>query len=263
VSVLAHRVDGEGAPVLLLNGGMMSMSAWQEIASPLAERYQVVRCDFRGQLTSPGTPHATLDGHVEDVVALLDHLGIARAHVVGTSFGAEVGLLLAATQSARVASLTAVTVTAVPTPMLQQGGALLARQARWAARGGPRRAFFDNTTSVFYSRDWVRAHRAELSTRREQVVLLPPEWFENAAVLLDTLTSFDLRAAVEMIVCPTLVVAAEGDVVMPVAYAHAVATAIPGARLEVVADSGHVLVHEQPARLLELLLGFLAEVADV
>ncbi|MRR12138.1 alpha/beta hydrolase, partial [bacterium] len=46
--VLAHRVDGRGDPLLLLNGGMMSLSAWEELARPLAERYRVVRCDFRG-----------------------------------------------------------------------------------------------------------------------------------------------------------------------------------------------------------------------
>jgi pimeloyl-ACP methyl ester carboxylesterase len=43
-----HRVDGEGEPLLLLNGIAMSVASWEEIARPLAERFRVVRCDFRG-----------------------------------------------------------------------------------------------------------------------------------------------------------------------------------------------------------------------
>jgi 3-oxoadipate enol-lactonase len=261
-AVLAHRVDGAGAPVLLLNGGMMSLSAWQEIATPLAERYQIVRCDFRGQLTSPGAPHPTLGGHVDDVLSLLDQLGISLAHVVGTSFGAEVGLLLAATHPERVASLVAVTATDVETPVLKEGGALLCGQLQAAARGGDRRRLYDSIVSIFYSLNWASAHRTELDARREQLTLLPAEWFENAAGILASLAGLDLRAQLGSIACPTLVVAAEGDIVMPLAYARALAAAIPGARLEVVVDSGHVLVQEQPGRLLDLLLRFLAEVAD-
>ena len=94
--VLAHRLDGDGEPLLLLNGGMMSISSWDPFIEPFVERYRVVRCDFRGQLRSHEPPHRTLDGHVADVIALLDSLKIARTRVIGASFGAEVGLLLAA-----------------------------------------------------------------------------------------------------------------------------------------------------------------------
>ena len=109
--VLAHRLDGEGPPLLLLNGGMMSFGAWEPVARRLAERHRVVRCDFRGQLQSPGVPPARMEGHAEDVVRLLDALSILRVDVVAASFGAYVGLLLAALHPGRVASVLAATVT--------------------------------------------------------------------------------------------------------------------------------------------------------
>src|SRR5664279_5163889 len=111
--VLTHRVDGDGSPLLLLNGGMMSMSAWEPVARRLAARHRVIRCDFRGQLLSPGEPRASMEEHADDVAALLDTLGEARVDVVAASFGAYVGLLLAARHPERVRAVVAATVTDV------------------------------------------------------------------------------------------------------------------------------------------------------
>ncbi len=51
--LLAHLVEGDGLPLVLLNGGMMTYASWEPIAAVLREQWQVLRCDFRGQLLSP------------------------------------------------------------------------------------------------------------------------------------------------------------------------------------------------------------------
>ncbi|MDX1645246.1 MAG: alpha/beta fold hydrolase, partial [Thermoanaerobaculia bacterium] len=107
----AGRVDGT---VVLLNGGFMTTASWEPLARSLAECCRVVRCDFRGQLRSPGQVREELAGNVGDLVALLDGLdsaidgGIEPVHLLGTSFGGEIALLLAARHPERVASLVAV-----------------------------------------------------------------------------------------------------------------------------------------------------------
>ena len=68
--ILTHRIDGEGEPLLLLNGGMMSIAAWEAIAGPLHRHHRVLRCDFRGQMLSPGAPHREMEDNVRDLVAL-------------------------------------------------------------------------------------------------------------------------------------------------------------------------------------------------
>ena len=258
--VLTHRIDGHGQPVLLLNGGMMSISSWDGIVAPLAEAYRVVRCDFRGQLRSHEPPHPTLDGHVADVVALLDALGISEAHVIGTSFGAEVGLLLAATRPERVASLVAATATGVATEVMGNGGGDLARACRDAAAGRGAGAVGEMLIPFFYSPAFAAAHREELAARAGQIALLPAWWFKAAAELLDSIADLDLRPLLGRIACPALVLAAECDLVMPLAQTEALAAAIPGARLEIVAGSGHVLVVERPERFVQSCLEFLASV---
>ena len=67
----------------------------------------------------------------------------------------------------------------------------------------------------------------------------------------------DSRPHLDKIRCPTLVVAARGDALMPMEMLEELANGIPGARLEVVEESGHMLSLEQPARLSQLLEAWL------
>lgn len=255
---LAYRVDGRGEALILLNGGMMTIASWDAIAAPLAERYRVVRCDFRGQLRAPGPTHPDLAGHVVDLVALLEALDIQRVHAVGTSFGAEVGLLLAALQPERVVSLVAAAATDVATPLLQDGRGALQQECRNAAAGHSRDRLLEEMQALFYSPTYVAAHRQELAERAAQTAKLPDWWFAGVADLLASLANLDLRRYLAGITCPVLVLAAGEDRVMLPEHARALASAIPAARLEVIEGSGHVLVVEQPERFVEICLEFLA-----
>lgn len=255
--LLAHRVDGEGPPLLLLNGGLMSIGAWESYLPHLASAYRVVRCDLRGQLLSPGRP-PTLEGHAHDLVDLLDHLSVLAAHVVGTSFGAEVGLLFGALFPDRVRSLTAVTATDRIRP--EAGGALqaLIEACREAMQGGDGGRVLDLLVPQTFSPRYLAAHGDLVALRREQVASLPDTWFEGLAGLMASLEGLDLRPFLGRIRCPTLVVAAEEDLTFPVEEAQSLASAISGARLTVVPDAGHGLVIEAPQRLIAILNEFLA-----
>jgi pimeloyl-ACP methyl ester carboxylesterase len=260
VSVLAHRVDGEGEPLVLLNGGMMSMSSWDDLLPPFAARFRVVRCDFRGQLLSLGEPPADIAGHVAEVVRLLDHLAIDRAHLVGTSFGAEVGLALAARHPERARSLVAATATDVASGALREGIVRLRAACLEVLAGGDRGLVFDLSLPLFYSPAFLAAHQNELEWRRHQVNRLPDEWFTAGERLLAALTEMDLRPLLPLIACPVLAIAAADDEIMPLEHMRALADAIPGARLAVVPDCGHVLVIERAEQFVTLCLDFLAEV---
>lgn len=263
MSVLTHRVDGEGPPLLLLNGGMMSMSAWEPIARRFAERHRVIRCDFRGQLLSPGEPRASMEEHADDVAALLDSLGETRVDVVAASYGAYVGLLLAARHPERVGSVVAATVTDVANEgdaTLGEPGARLAEAVRSSAHGGDRTAVYDAIVHLAYTPEWQAARAEEIAARRAQVGLLPDAWFAGLEGLLAALTKVDLRPVLPKIACPVLVVAAGRDAAMPLERTEAVAAAIPGASLVVVPGSGHALIVEREDEFVLLAERFLERV---
>ncbi|MFN7986395.1 MAG: alpha/beta hydrolase [Thermoanaerobaculia bacterium] len=257
-SLLAHGVDGEGEPLLLLNGGMMSFSAWDAFAAPLAERYRVVRCDFRGQLRSPGVPAGGFPGHAADLVRLLDHLRIDRCHVAGTSYGAFAGLHLAALAPGRVASLVAMTVADRALPEMSDQAREMAEACREALGGGSRERVYDLISAFAYSPAWAEAHAADIAARRSLVTRLPDAWFEGLAALLASLEGLDLTPLLPRITCPVLVLLASDDRAMPRAGGEALAKALPRGELAVVPGSGHALVVEKPRETIDLLLAFLA-----
>lgn len=259
-SLLTHRSKGTGEPVLLLNGGMMSMGAWDPVAAILEADFRVIRCDFRGQLLSPGTPPATMAGHAEDVRALLEHLAPGPVHVLAASFGALAGLLLAARHPALVRSLAVITATERVLPESSEAIEAMKAAALQAARGGDGGRVYDLLRDQAFSAAYLEANRESLSARRAQVAALPRAWFEGLAGLLGAMDGLDLRADLRLIRCPALVVGAERDATFPIAHSRALADGIAGARLEVVADSGHALVAEQPARLIGIVREFLAGV---
>ena len=259
--ILAHRVSGAGGgvPVLLLNGGMMTFAAWHPVAGGLEPAYGVIAFDFRGQLLSPGEPPASLDGHVADVVALLDHLQVAQVHAVGTSFGAEVGLLLASRRPDRVRSVTAVTATDRLTPEMWAAAQPLRKACRAAAEGGDGGVLFDLMVPGTYSAAYVAAQGETMTARRERFAALPRAWFGAMDALLASLEGLDLTADLRAIRCPALVVGAELDRTFPPAHSAAIAGGIPGAALTIVPGAAHGLVAEAPERVLDALLPFLAK----
>jgi pimeloyl-ACP methyl ester carboxylesterase len=258
MNLLAHRLDGAGPPLLLLNGGLMSYTAWDSLLPALAARHRVIRCDLRGQLRSPGPAHATVEGHVADLVALLDHLDVTRAHVVGTSFGALVGVALAALAPARVASLVATTVGPVATPELAGHARTLADACRAAAAGGHAAGVIELIAGALYAPDYVAAHRSDFAERAHQLGALPPAWWSGVVGILDALERFDLRPLLPRVAIPTLVLAAELDLLFPPEQGRSLANAIAGARFAVVSGSGHVLIQERPEEFIRHCLDFIS-----
>jgi len=255
---LTHKLTGDGEPILLLNGGLMSIGAWEPLASRLQARHRILRCDFRGQLLSPGEPPEDLQAHVSDVVGLLDVLGLDRVHVVGTSFGALVGVQLASTHPSRVKSLTLVAATDVLTAETREGLAALRAACRQALNGGDGGRVFDLVASVTFCPGYTDANRELLRTRREQVAGMPPAWFAGLDRLLGALLRLDLTPHLPRVQCPTLVLAAEQDRSFPLERSQALARGIPGARLAVIPDAGHGLVIERPDVVAASILEFLS-----
>lgn len=257
MTTLTYKIDGSGEPLLLLNGGMMTIAAWDEIAIPLASRFRVIRCDFRGQLLSPGPPQSDLRDHAADVVALLDELRIDAAHIVGASFGAEVGIVVAAEYPRRVRSLVAATAFDHATAEMSQLAQTVRDTCRDTLDGGDGRLMFDAMLPTTYGEAYLAANAEMLAARRERVTALPQSWFAGVDAILAAVQYCDLRPLLPQIKCPTLVVVAGLDRTAPPPRGRAIAAGIPHARLVEIPDSAHALVVEQPGRFVDICLEFL------
>ena len=99
---IAYDVAGSGPAVLLLHAGIGDRRMWDAQVPAFAEHFTVIRFDARGfgETRKPDAPFAPY----ADAIALLDHLGISRAHVVGVSMGSQTAIEAAIAAPERVSA---------------------------------------------------------------------------------------------------------------------------------------------------------------
>ena len=116
---LYYETYGSGEPLLLLHGGVLNVElAFADLIPTLAERHRVIALDQQAHgRSSDSEREITLAGLARDARALLDHLGVDRAHVLGHSMGAAVALELAIRHGDRLLSVVPVSATVRPTGM--------------------------------------------------------------------------------------------------------------------------------------------------
>lgn len=253
-TVPLHRVvDGPAdGPVVVFGGSLGSdLRMWEPQVAPLVERgFRVVRYDARGHGASPVPPGPyELEDLGADVVALLDELGVARAHFVGLSLGGMTGMWLGVHAPHRIASL-----------VLCCTSAKLGPPSMWAERARTVRA--EGTAAVaeagvtrWLTPAYLERHPDRAEFLRAMIAAVPAEGYAACCGVIERM---DLLELLPKISAPTLVIAGADDpATSPGEHARPIAEGIPGARLEVVANAAHLGSYERPAEFTRLILDHL------
>lgn len=238
------------SPVLLLHGQPGSARDWDRVLEALRPKTEVVAPDRPGW---DGQSRATdLEGNSAAARAALDAEGIARAVVVGHSFGGAVAAWLAVHHPERVTALVLAAPSANARALYALDRVLASRLAGAAAVASAGAAL-----SLSPIRRTVAA-RAQLdeSYLRGLARLLtrPSSWAAFVAeqrALLDGIPR--LEPLLQRISTPTVIVAGAADRIVPTAAAEALAGQIPGAELVLVRRAGHLLPHRHAERLAEII----------
>lgn len=246
--MIYREVVGDGPPLVLLNGIMMTTQSWSPMLPRLASRHRCVLHDFRGQLRSEKPGRYTLEQHVDDLRALLDELGIERADIVGTSYGGEIGMLFAIAHPERVRKLAVIACVAEADDVLRE------KVGRWidVARHDPTH-LYEETVHDNFSQAFLTPRFIELG--HERLRTYPPEWFESFAQLCEAALTLHVDPA--KIAAPMLVVCGENDALKPVAHSRAIAGRAPDAQLVVIPNAGHAVVVEKPDAVCAAIEAFL------
>jgi pimeloyl-ACP methyl ester carboxylesterase len=263
VSSLHHEVAGDGAAVVLLHAGVCDSRMWEPNRASLGDGRRLVIPDLRGFGRSEwGTgPYS----HVDDVIDLLDRLGIEQAAFAGASFGGRVAIDVALEHPSRVTAL----LLAAPAlggwdwsaevrafgeredELLDGGdvpGAVELNLRMWV--DGPARGPSDVDRAL-------RGFVGEMQRRAFELALeaFAAEPFPGPERALDPPAAGRLGA----IRVPTLVAVGELDVQDMRSIAAAVAGGVQGGRLEVIAAAAHLPSLERPDVFDELAAGFLRD----
>ncbi|GAA3430888.1 alpha/beta fold hydrolase [Kutzneria kofuensis] len=260
VEIDADTFGEPGRPaVLLLSGSGSSKDFWQpEFCERLAEAAGfVIRYDMRdtGQSTTypVGEPDYTLLDLADDAVALLDHFGVRRAHLVGISMGGAIAQLIGITHADRVASLTLLATSPgtddLPGPTEALRAHFAAEQpadpieravAAWRAYAARSVPFDEAGTRELIAREHARAKNIEAATNAHATKRID-RWADRLGE----------------ITAPTLVLHGDEDPLFPIEHGKALADAIPGAELRTLSQVGH----EMPPRAWDEVIAAIAEMA--
>jgi 3-oxoadipate enol-lactonase len=245
-----YDVQGEGPPLLLIGGLGFGRWAWFRQVPTFSRHFETITFDIRGERDLKGG----VADIVTDVVALLEHLRVKKAHVLGTSLGGFVAQELALERPDLVDQLVLVCTswgrggpeTMSPWALADMIG-LPSLNPEKAVRQGLEAATSD-------------AYRAERPEEFEQIV----RWRLADSPSLSTYyeqmragASFDVSRAVGRITSPTLVIHGSEDRYVPASNAVALAEAIPGSKLRVLDDAGHLVFIERYADVNREVVTFL------
>lgn len=244
--MLGYDVHGPAdAPVVVLGGSLGTTRAmWDEQLPALTAFFRVVRYDHRGHGTSPTKPGPyTVAALADDVLGLLDQLGIERAHLAGLSLGGMVAMQLAATHPERVDRLALLCTSAYLPPV----STWHERAAMVRARGTS--AVADAVVARWFTPVFSRTPQA--AALREQLLHTSSEGYASCC---EAIAEFDLRPQLARIRADTLVVAGAEDPATPPEHAKDIAAGISSAQLKVLPGAAHLASVERADAVTALLL---------
>jgi pimeloyl-ACP methyl ester carboxylesterase len=249
-----YEIRGAGEPLLLIPGLGGICRMWDPVAAELERYFSVILFDNRGMGQSLAKrPAHNLKHLAADVVELLDHLQIDRAHVLGLSLGGIIAQRLAMEHASRVDRLVLISCTDNFSPYLRQITLLLAH----ALRQFSTETFIRTVELLGTAPEFLDAHEKDIE---RQIALKTACGFSKRSLAdqLRCLAGSDHEPCDPITAIPTLVLAGEHDALIPNCYARRMADRIPGSEFHIIDGAGHNPFYECPRRVLPLITNFLS-----
>ena len=246
---IEYEVRGQGPPLILVNGLGFGRWGWFKQVPAFERHFRTITFDVRGEREVAGVPDLAAE-----VAALLDGLGVGRVHVMGASLGGFVAQDLAIRRPDLVDRLVLVSTSYGGRGPESMSFGAMARMFGWGALSAERaaRRGLEVATSDAYRARYPEEFERVVRTRLADSPSLSA-YYEQAMAG----ARFDASREVRRITSPTLVIHGAEDRYVPAANAVALASAIPGARLRVLDDAGHLVFIERSADVNGDVIAFL------
>jgi 3-oxoadipate enol-lactonase len=245
---------GEGKPLIILNGIMMSTVSWQSFVKSFSQYNRLILVDMLDQGNSSKLVGQKYDQslQVEVIKGLVDHLKLDKVYLFGISYGGEVAMKFALAYQQRVERLLLFNTTAKTSPWLREIG------YAWNKAAADGEAYYSTTIPTIYSPQFFAKNAAWIEQRKSILVpLFSNPAFTDAMIRLTNSAEFhDVAQDVHKISVPTLIVGCENDYITPIAEQQFLVSQIPHAQFVIIPDSGHASMYEKPYLFTSLVLGY-------
>jgi len=249
--VLHHETRGSAdKPALVFANSLgTDFRIWDGVVERLAARYRIVLYDKRGHGLSEATPAPyTLKNHVEDLSALLDHLGVQRAAIVGLSVGGLIAQGLAALDPDRVAAL-----------VLCDTAHRIGSEQMWNARidavlGKGLAAIADAVLERWFTLAYRAPANPDFVGYKAMLVRTDPTGYVGTCAAL---RDADLTESTRALKLPVLLMVGDQDGSTPPDLVRSTADLIKGSDFRIIENAGHLPNIERPDAVADLIGAFL------
>jgi 3-oxoadipate enol-lactonase len=239
-----YKLEGDGdETIVLVNGLADDLESWGYQTPALVDAgFRVLSFDNRGigQSDAPAGPYTT-GLFAADTKALVDSLGITGFHMIGVSMGGMIAQEYAIAYPADLRSLTLACTYAAPGPFCSRMFALWAEMA--PVMGIP--AVMQDVTLWAFTQEFFETRGDELAEFEEAMAALPQP-LDAYLAQLSSIQTHDATTRLREIAAPTLVLAGEVDILIPVELSRRLHEGIPGSSWTTV-PGGHACIWEHPA----------------
>lgn len=247
---LYYQLDGpEDKPVLLLSNSLgTTLHIWDDVVPRISAEYRVLRYDMRGHGLSSVPPRPyTLADIGNDLLSLLDDMGITKCHFCGISISGQLGMCLAIHAPHRVEKL-----------ILANTAARIGTDALWNERiHQVMHAGIDSIADVgmerWFTEDFRRQSAAKVSAMRAMLAATSPEGYAGGCAAL---RDADLSPRLHQIHAPCMIVTGTFDPATPPADGRLLAQSISGAKW-IELPASHLSPVELPDEFSSAVLRFL------
>lgn len=240
--------SGGTTPIVFLHGVGSDKSVWAPQLTHFGKSRRAVAFDYPGYGESEFVEGATRDDYAASIFAAMDALGIERAHICGLSLGGVIAIAMNAAAPKRCASLIIADSFAV-----HPDGQGIHDRSFAASQAMTMRELAEARTDVLLGRATTSALRAEVI---DTMASIEPAAFRLGVVAVWLADQRDRAAAIDV---PTLILVGDEDIVTPPALSKELNRLIPGSRLEVIPEAGHLTNAEQPEPFNSAVESFLSE----
>jgi 3-oxoadipate enol-lactonase len=256
---LCYEIAGAGDPLLLIQGMGLDRRFFASIAAPLGEHFSTILFDNRGvgDSDAPKGPYSA-EQMADDAVALLDHLGVEKASVLGISLGGCIAQMLALRRPEKTGRLI-LGCTFFSGRLWKVGMPAETVRVLLDTRG-KLEDVARRMHEVCLSRRFVLQHPEELE-RLVRWSVEKPVRFHGLEGQRQAFASFDIEDRTGAVAAPALILHGSEDAVIPVERGRELSKALGGSRLQVIEGAGHLFFIEQPALSAALITDFLQSAA--
>lgn len=254
--VLHHEVSGADGggdrPVVVFSNSLgTDLRIWDAVVDALAGDYRIIRYDKRGHGLSEATPAPyRMTDHVADLSALLDHLGVRRAAIVGLSVGGMIAQGLAALRPDLVTALV------LSNTAHRIGTAELWNDRIETVTSRGIGAMSDAILERWFTPSFRSADNPDFKGYEAMLTRTPVAGYAGTCAAL---RDADLTESTRALALPVLLIGGDQDGSTPPDLVRSTAALIASSRFELIEGSGHIPCVERPEVFARLVSGFLRE----